>query len=170
MGRHLDRHALTMARPFSQGGMPHRGSGKAKPGRDRKGNRMEASAVVEGSAEESQEGEPVAEKVPENSPPEADWDLAGPSSGGDDGPSSGRLPKPRGSRKRPVRSPSFHSRGGVGDFGKAPANANALVSPLLAALVPNLLCKFSIFLLFLFGRCNRGANEKEKGSAFIVVV
>ena len=30
MGRHLDTRALMTARPFSQGGMPHRGGGKVK--------------------------------------------------------------------------------------------------------------------------------------------
>lgn len=114
-GRHLDTRALMMTRPFSQG-VPHRGSGKVKAGRDRKGNRMKTSAVAEGSEEELQKGEQEAEDVSETGTLKADWDSVGASSENDGISPPGRLPKPRGNRKRPVRSPSFHSRGGFDDL------------------------------------------------------
>ena len=112
MGRHWSTDARVLTRAFSQGGVPHRGSGKVKPGRDKKGNRVAPSSVSEAS--EDLEGEQVEKGV--GAVPQPDWDSVGEASEDDEGASSGRLPKARGRRKRPVKSPSFHSRGGFDDL------------------------------------------------------
>lgn len=120
MGR-LRFETGALVRSLSQTGVPQRGGGKVKSGRDRKGNRVTASQTSSDADEEHREADNEGEMMPPQNVKTSqgaadDVDVQNGSVKGEDSDSQkGRLPKPRGNRKRPVRSPSFHSRGGFDD-------------------------------------------------------